>query len=646
MRTPRQIVVGTAGHIDHGKSLLVKALTGTDPDRLKEEKERGITIDIGFADLALDDGTRVGFVDVPGHERFVKNMLAGVGGIDLVLLVIAADESIKPQTREHFDICRLLRIPQGAIVLTKSDLVEPELLDLVRLEAREFVAGSFLEQAPLVAVSSRTGEGLQELKEVLRDLAQRAPVRPSRGLARLPVDRSFSVKGFGSVVTGTLIAGMISEGDEVAVLPQGLRARVRGLEVFNNPTAIAHPGQRTAVNLQGVEAGAVGRGDLVTVPGVLEPSYLVDVELETLQGDDATLRDLARVRFHHGTLEAMARVKLLDGATVPPGGRGFAQLRLETPLAALPGDRFILRRYSPPITIGGGTILHNRPPKLRRAAPGARERFTLLTDASPQVRLRALVDEAGASGVDVQGLRSLTGLEPAETSRLLEPMVRAGEIVRLPAAVARFVAAGPWKALADQVRATLAEFHGKEPLKEGLPREELRVRLFARLHPDVFKHLMGELSRAGVVRLEKDRVALATHRVALTPKEETLMEQIETRFASSGTNPPELEELVASLHADRSQAERLFHLLLLRGRLVRIPDGKVFHARALDDLKRRLWDQRARSAVIDISEFKELSGTSRKNAIPLLEHFDQTRVTRREGNKRLILPPPPETPSV
>ncbi len=644
MIAPRQVVVGTAGHIDHGKSLLVEALTGTNPDRLKEEKERGITIDIGFANLVLDDGTRVGFVDVPGHERFVKNMLAGVGGIDLVLLVIAADESIKPQTREHFDICRLLRIPDGVVVLTKSDLVEPDILDLVRLEAREFVAGSFLQAAPMVAVSSRTGTGLEELTTVLRDLAGRAAGRAPHGLMRLPVDRSFSIKGFGSVVTGTLIAGTIREGDEVAVLPQGTKARVRGLEVFNQPTAIAHPGQRTAVNLQGVEAGAIQRGNLLTVPGVLEASYMLDVELETLMADEAALRDLARVRFHHGTLEAMARVKLFEGGTLPPGGRGFAQLRLETPLAALPGDRFILRRYSPPITIGGGTILHTRPPKLRRSAPGARERFARLSDPSPVVRLRALVDEAGASGVDAQDLRSLTGLEPAETARLLEPVVRAGEIVSLPAAATRYVAAEAWSDLEAQVKATLADFHRKEPLKEGFPREELRTRLFARLHPDVFKFILTGLSQKGAVRVEKDRVALATHRVALTPKEEALLEQIEARYSSSGTNPPELDEVIASLHADPTQAQRLFHLLLLRGRLVRIPDGKVFHARALDDLKRRLWEQRARAPVIDISEFKELSGTSRKNAIPLLEHFDQTRVTRREGNKRLILPPPADAP--
>ena len=640
MTAPRQIVVGTAGHIDHGKSLLVKALTGTDPDRLKEEKERGITIDIGFANLVLDDGTRVGFVDVPGHERFVKNMLAGVGGIDLVLLCIAADESIKPQTREHFDICRLLRIPHGVIVLTKSDLVEPDILDLVRLEAREFVASSFLESAPLVAVSGKTGAGLAELKAVLRDLARRVPARPLRGVMRLPVDRSFSIKGFGSVVTGTLIAGAIRESDEVAILPQGTTARVRGLEVFNQPTANAHPGQRTAVNLQGVEAGAVERGNLLTLPGVLKPSHLLDVELEVLRGSDASLRDMARVRFHHGTLEAMARVKLLEREAIPPGDRGFAQLRLETPVAPLPGDRFILRRYSPPITIGGGTILHNQPPKLRRGSSGSRARFARLADPSPAVRLRALIDEAGASGIDAHGLRSLTGWDPEEAARLLEPLTRAGEIVTLPAAVVRYVAGDAWRDLSRQVVATLEEFHLKEPLKEGLPREELRTRLFARLHPDAFKFLLADLIQRGSVRADKDRLALATHRIALSPREAALMEQIEARFAASGTNPPEVDEVIAALRTDPAPAQRLYHLLLQRGRLVRIPDGKVFHAGALDDLKRRLWEQRAKSPMIDISEFKELSGTSRKNAIPLLEHFDQTRVTRREGNKRLILPPP------
>jgi selenocysteine-specific elongation factor len=646
MNATRQIVVGTAGHIDHGKSQLVRALTGIDPDRLKEEKERGITIDIGFANLVLADGTRVGFVDVPGHERFVKNMLAGVGGIDLVLLVIAADESIKPQTREHFDICRLLRIRHGVVVLTKTDLVEPDILDLARLEAREFVSGSFLESAPLVAVSSRTGAGLDDLKAALGEVAAGLASRPAAGLLRLPIDRSFSIKGFGSVVTGTLIAGTIREGDEVAVLPSGMTARVRGLEVFNQSTTAAYPGQRTAVNLQGVDAAEVERGNLLTEPGVLEPSYLLDVSLEVLATAPASLKDLARVRFHHGTLEAMARVKLLEGGAISPGGTAFAQLRLETPVAALPGDRCIIRRYSPPLTIGGGTVLHNLPRKLRPSAPGARERFLRLGDPSASSQLRALVDEAGPEGLDTAALRSRTGLDQEEIGRHLEVAVRSGDLVALPTHVRRYVAGADYNDLTRKVVATLEEFHRKEALKEGLPREELRTRLFSKSHPDVFRCLLADLAGRGVVRMEKDRVALATHRIALAPKETALMDQIEAAFARGGTNPPDLDEVVAGLKADPGQAAKLYHLLLSRGRLVRIQDGKVFHADALEALKRRLWEQRARRPVIDIAEFKDLSGTSRKNAIPLLEHFDQLRVTRREGNSRVILPPPgPTAPS-
>jgi selenocysteine-specific elongation factor len=644
MNPTRQIVVGTAGHIDHGKSQLVRALTGVDPDRLKEEKERGITIDLGFANLLLGDGTRVGFVDVPGHERFVKNMLAGVGGIDLVLLVIAADESIKPQTREHFDICRLLRIRHGIIVLSKRDLVEPDILDLVRLEAREFAAGSFLETAPIAAVSSRTGEGLDDLKAALQQAAAKVPGRPAAGLLRLPVDRSFTIKGFGTVVTGTLLAGSLRVGDEVAILPGGRSARVRGLEVFNQATGEALPGQRTAVNLQGIEAAEVGRGDLLTAPGVLEPSHLLDVTLEMLAGS-GPLKDEARVRFHHGTLESMARVRLLDREAVPAGGTAFAQLRLARPVAALPGDRFIVRRASPPLTIGGGTILHNRPPRLRPSAPGTRERFARLADASAAARLRVLVDEAGAAGIDLAGLRARTGLDPLEAARHLEDAVRAGSVAVLPASPRRYLAAAVHQELAGAVLRALEEFHRREPLKEGLPREELRTRLFSASHSEVFRCLLAEMADGGVVRADRDRVALASHRITLSPPESALMEAIEARYAAAGSNPPDLDELVRELKADGRQAEKLFHLLLSRGRLVRIQDGKVFHARALEDLKRLLWERRARSPVIEIAEFKDLSGTSRKNAIPLLEHFDQVRVTRREGNRRVILPPPgPATP--
>jgi selenocysteine-specific elongation factor len=584
----RQIVVGTAGHIDHGKSQLVRALTGVDPDRLKEEQERGITIDLGFASMVLEDGTRVGFVDVPGHERFVKNMLAGIGGIDLVVLVIAADESIKPQTREHFDICRLLDIHEGIIVLTKSDLVDRDILDLVLLEAREFVAGSFLEAAPIIPASSLKGDGLVEIRKALAQAASRVAARSPGGLMRLPVDRSFSIRGFGSVVTGTLIAGTIREGDEVAILPQGSTARVRRLEVFNQTTSVALPGQRTAVNLQGVEAGAVQRGDLLTAPGTIKPSLMLDVELGLLAGAGSPLKDLSRVRFHHGTVEAMARVKLLKGPALRPGDRTFAQMRLERPIAALPDDRFIVRRYSPALTIGGGKILHNRPPKMRPSATGLRERFRRLADPSWSSRLEALVDEAGAGGLDPNALRALTGLEPKQAAESLEEPIRQGRVVALPMAPSRYLAGLAYQEMESRVLEALKVFHRREPLAEGLAREEIRTRLFARTQPEVFRCVLSGLADRKRIRMDRDRVSLASHRIALSEAEQSLLERIEGTFLSAGANPPDLTALAGQLGVDGRQAEKLFHLLLNQGRLLRIQDGKVFHARAIEELRQRM----------------------------------------------------------
>ena len=642
-KPPRQIVAGTAGHIDHGKSRLVQALTGTDPDRLKEEKERGITIDLGFAHLRLDDGTRIGFVDVPGHERFIKNMLAGVGGIDLVLLVIAADESIKPQTREHFDICRLLKIPRGLVVLTKADLVEPELIDLVRLEVREFLAGSFLEGAPILPVSSRTGQGLEDLKRALGEAAAQVPPRPADGLVRLPVDRAFSVKGFGTVVTGTLASGTIREGDELAVLPQGTVARVRGLQVFGEPTPVAFPGQRTAVNLHGVEGGGIERGCVLTAPGVLTPTYLLDVAIEAVESAPGPLKDMSRVRFHHGTLEALARVKIVGGEAIPPGGSGFAQLRLEQPVVGLPGDRCILRRYSPPLTVAGATLLDNQPPKLRGTRPRDLERFRALADPDPATRLAVLVEDAGETGMDLDSLRARTGLDPEIGSRRLEESAKAGRIVPLAVIPRRYLATAVDRHLREGVLKALEDYHRREPLQEGLPKEEIRTRLFKRSHADVFRALLADLAATGRIRTDKDRVALASHHIALSPRDADLMDRMEACFATAGTNPPDLEDVAASIRVDPAQAARLFHLLLSRGRLLKIHDGKVFHSQAIDDLKRRLWSRRAQNPRIDVAEFKDLSGTSRKNAIPLLEYFDQARITRREGNLRIILPPPQGT---
>ena len=640
MNPPRTLVAGTAGHIDHGKSALVRALTGIDPDRLKEEQERGITIDLGFAHLELDDGTRVGFVDVPGHERFVRNMLAGVGGIDLVLLIIAADESIKPQTREHFDICRLLRIQRGMVVLTKSDLVDAEMLELVRLEVREFVAGSFLEKAPIVPVSSVTGAGLPDLRAALAAEAALMTSRPGAGLPRLPIDRAFSIKGFGTVVTGTLLSGTLATGQEVVLQPRGQAGRVRGLQVHGRQVDRAAPGQRLAVNLQGVEVAAIERGDVLTEPGVLEPSRLLDVSVELLPGAGSPLKDLARVGFHLLTLDSPARLKLVGGGTLQPGAAAPAQLRTARPVVALPGDRFILRRPSPAMTIAGGVVLHNAPAKLRGHAPALAARYERLAGASSEGLLRLLIEEAGAAGIDAATLRARTGLGQEAVAKGLEPGIREGGVRALATTPRRFLDAAAAAALERDVLARLEEFHRREPLREGMAREDLRTRVFAHSHPDVFRDVVAGLVTRRAVRAEKEWLALAGHQVSLSADESRLVEGLEQAYRQAGANPPELADAARALGVDARRAERLAHLLLSRGRLARIPDGKIFHAEAIADLKRRLWDWRARAPTIDIAEFKELSGTSRKHAIPLLEYFDQTRITLREGSRRRILEPP------
>ncbi len=644
----KHVIVGTAGHIDHGKTELVKSLTGVDTDRLKEEQERGITIDIGFAPLPLGrdvagGGPEVvlGFVDVPGHERFVKNMLAGVWGIDVVLLVIAADESIKPQTREHFDICSLLKVKRGAVALTKIDLVDSDLADLAALEVRDFVRGSFLEGAPIVPVSARTRQGLDRLQEVLLDTARQ--VEPGRGsaLLRLPVDRSFSIRGFGTVVTGTIVSGAIAEGEEVAIYPEGRACRVRGLQVHGGTVRRAGAGNRTAVNLQGVEPASVTRGHVLAPPGALRPSSLLDVRLTLLPGAPAPLTDLSRVRFHQGTSELLARVKLLGAPQVPPGGEAYAQIRLERPGCCLPGDRFVIRRYSPSATIGGGVVLDAQPVKHRGAArPDLLSSLARLEGGDATSSLRVFL-ESEPLGLSLAGLAVRAGRTLAEVESALAAAIESGHVIRTTEGPTGFhLAREAAGALEGRVRQTLASYHRDNPLRPGMSREELREQALRDAAPEVVRFVLERMAAAGTVRVQKDAVSLIAHRVMLSPEDETLMRRLEGAFRGQGLNPPDLEALVQAERLDGRRATRVLHLLLTAGRLVRIRDGKVFHADALEDLTARLWALRAQHRIIDIGSFKELTGTSRKNAIPLLEHLDALKVTRRVGSDREILPPP------
>jgi len=635
----KHVIVGTAGHIDHGKTELVRALTGIDCDRLVEEKRRGITIDIGFAPMSLPDGTTLGFIDVPGHERFVKNMLAGASGIDCVVLVVSAEESIKPQTREHFDICRLLGVEGGLVALTKCDLADADLRELVALEVRELVRGSFLEEAPVLAVSARTGEGIPALRAALADLAGRARARSTTSFFRLPVDRSFSVKGFGTVVTGTLVAGDVKDGAEIEVFPRGVRARIRGIQVHGAHVGAAVAGQRTALNLQGLDAADITRGDLLAPPGFVRPSSLLDVDLTLLHSAPAPLKDLSRVRFHQGTTEILARVKLVGAGAIPPGGRAFAQLRLESPATSLPGDRFVVRRYSPMQTIGGGAVLDAHPEKLRGEACDRAEALAKLrASGPPAVALHALRGAPG--GLTAEDLVVRTGLTPGAVGALMKSLIGDGSAMVLGDRAPVYLDAAGFERHRARVREVLAGHHAEHPLMMGLGREELRERALPGVAPDVARALLDRLATARDIRLEKELAALPTHEVAVAGEDEALLLLVESAFGEAGLNPPTLEEVIAARRLHAAKAQRIYHLLLSRGRLVRIRDGTVYHAEAVARLKESLWKLREERAVIDVAAFKELTGTSRKNAIPLLEHLDAERVTRRRGNDREILPPP------
>jgi selenocysteine-specific elongation factor len=637
----RTIVVGTAGHIDHGKSSLVKALTGTDPDRLKEEKLRGITIELGFAHAEVAAGVTVSFVDVPGHERFVRTMLAGVGGIDAVVLVVAADESVMPQTREHFDICRVLQVPHGAVVLTKADAVDAETLELATLDVRELVAGSFLDGAPIVPVSAVTGHGLDALRAVLAALARATPPRDAAGLLRLPVDRAFSMRGFGTVVTGTLVSGQLAVDDDVQLLPTARTAKVRGLQVHGRARRTAVAGERVAVNLAGVDVPDVPRGGVLARRGTLPVTRRVDAEI-TLLPDAAPVKHGTRVRLHQGTAEVLARLSLAGTATsVPAGGRAFARLRLESPAVLTRRDRFILRSYSPLVTIGGGVVIDPDPPRaaIRSSATAARLTALRPRDGNEDeigATLARLVAAAGPGG------RSVSQMAP----RLGQPAVAVSAAARTLEAEGTLLLAGDWlvdrRALAPAVEALLAgiaAFHRQQPLAEGLPLEEARARWFARTPAPVVERVVGELVAAGRV-VARDTIALAGHRVALSAEESDVLAQLDARFRDAGLHPPDVAALAGELRRPGALIDRMLQHLVKQKRLIRV-DTLVFHQAALDRLKADMAARKAAAAggraTVDVKAFKDAYDVTRKFAIPLLEYLDRERVTRRAGDVRIVL---------
>ena len=631
------IIVGTAGHIDHGKTALVKALTGTDTDRLKEEKERGITIDLGFASLPLDGETTLGFVDVPGHERFIKNMLAGVGGIDVVLLVISAEESVMPQTREHLAICSLLRVKRGLTVLTKIDAVEPGMADLVEIEVQEFLKGSFLEQAPILRVSARTGEGIPALVETLRQIAASVEPRDAQQMLRLPVDRCFTMKGFGPVAAGTLIAGHVRRDDEVELMPARKPARVRGVQVHGGSVDEARAGQRTALNLQRVDLEDIERGMVVTAPGVFTPTSTFDVHFELLESAPHPLPSRKRIRFHVGTTELIGYVVLLGQDTLEPGQASFARVRLEKPAFALPGDRFIVRQYSPMTTIGGGEILDAAPPRRRRSDPSLVTRLRVFRDGALPDRIFQLVAEAGAAGLDTGAVVARLGLIPGAAKTALETLVKGGRarvVAEVPFTVASTAAFDSTAARAvEAVRA----FHKAEPLVKGIGREDLKARVFAAASPAFFRAVLDDLVARKVLVVDQDVVHAHGRAMTLAGADEKLRVQLADRFRQLGLQVPTPDEVAAGAGVDRTSARKIVQLLVRDQTLVKVNDTMVVDRGALEKL---IDDVRARKSVstkLDIAAFKELTGLSRKFAVPLLEYLDGQRITRRVGDERIIL---------
>jgi selenocysteine-specific elongation factor len=635
----KSVIVGTAGHIDHGKTALVKALTGIDADRLEEEKRRGITIDIGFAnlELPLPDGEtlRLGFVDVPGHERFVRNMLAGVGGIDLVLLVIAADESIKPQTREHFDICRLLSVRRGITVLTKSDAVDRETLDVVRLEVEEFLRGSFLGQpslgrpSPIVAVSSLTGAGISDLKRELLRVASEVPAKDSKAIARLPIDRVFTMKGFGTVVTGTLVSGTIRTEDELELFPNGQRVRVRGVQVHGKSAGQAVAGQRTALNLAGATKEELARGMMLAPAGTFHATAHVDVELSLLPSAKP-LKDRARVHFHSYTSETIASVVLYGKKQVRPGESAFAQLRLSEPTLLLPGDRFIIRQFSPVVTIGGGVVVENAPPKRVKNTAEYAHFLQNLTEELRSGMLRARVMASGARGLGIAEAVARTGWL---AQQIISGVAGTPEIIRIADI---FISRPALELLRKDLISALEGFHKHNALVAGMSKEELRGR-FSEVAPTVFDSVLGEALQARKIELAGELVHLAGRGVVMKDDETESKQIIEAAFANAGLKVPALKDVIAGLKVDKARAQKIVTLLLRDKVLIKISDDLVFHRDALADLRKRMAAEKAKSPKLDVARFKDLTGVSRKYAIPLLEYLDREHVTRRVGDERVIL---------
>ncbi len=620
-------VIGTAGHVDHGKSTLINRLTGINPDRLKQEQDREMTIELGFAWFELPNGEDVGVVDVPGHRDFIENMLAGVGGIDAALFVVAADEGVMPQTREHLAILDLLQIPAGVVALTKIDLVPDEdWLDLVEADLRDTLAGTVLADAPIVRVSAKTGAGLDDLVQALQEVLSQHPHRPDLGRPRLPVDRVFTLPGFGTIVTGTLTDGHLSVGDAIEILPTGIEGRIRGLQTHKHSEAIAQPGSRTAVNITGVSVDQIRRGDVVVHPGTYQPSKMIDVWVTLLEDADAPLKHNTEVKFFLGAAEVMARVRLLGVKELLPGQEGFLQLMLQEPVVALRRDRFILRRPSPPATIGGGQVIDPHPKRRHKRFNTDRlDELAQLMVGTPEDVLLQTAQKLGA--VSQESLIEHSGLEPGPAHEALAELLEKGALVEI-GDKKWLIPAEQLAQFESQILQTLGDYHRENPLHPGMPREQLKSR--TGLTSDLLDSLLKRLSGQGELVTRNAQVRLGGHAVTFTPSQQAKVNDLLSAFADQPYTPPSVKQSLEVVDED------LLNGLISTGRLVQLNDDVLFTPEILEEMSEAVIAIIKENGSISLTDLRDRFNTSRKYAVAVLEHLDNTGVTIRKGDSRQL----------
>lgn len=632
----KQMILGTAGHIDHGKTALIKALTGIETDRLKEEKRRGITIELGFAFMDLPGGQHLGIVDVPGHEKFVKTMVAGATGIDLVAMVIAADEGIMPQTREHLEICSLLEIKYGVIVLSKVDLVDEEWLELVTDDIGEFTQGTFLQDAPVLPLSSTTGKGIAEFIAALDRLCAEIPQRPPTDLFRLPIDRVFTMKGFGTVITGTLISGRVKVGDTIALYPSGITSKVRGIQVHNESVNEAGTGMRTAINFQGLEITSANRGDIVSLPHILQPSYMVDASIHFLDSNRKPLKNRTRVRFHSGTSEVLGKLILLESEELQPGETTVVQLRLDAPVALVKDDPFVIRSYSPIRAIGGGRILNPIPSKHKRFRPEVIEGLKGLTGAEPERIIPFHIDGSGYQGQSFSDLRVMTNLPEKQLNGSIQDLLSKRILIQVDKENRIFIHGERLNQLKREIVSVLGGYHQDNPLKAGMSKEELKSKLPPKLSTRLFNLAINQMIGDESIVQEEEWIRLAEHTVSLGIDQADVKTRIMDTYSASGLQPPYFKALSDTLSIDTAQAKAVLQLLTDEGRIIKVKEDLYFDAEAVETLKNRLVTFLETNEEIDTPRFKEMTGVSRKFVIPLIEYFDAKHVTIRIGDIRKL----------